>query len=54
VDVQGIQVHGNREPASYSQLENNGITQYEDVTGPIPVETGQNTYEDLADEVRIQ
>jgi len=53
VDVAGICLHEHQQPASYSELENNDITQYEDIKGCIPVESGQNTYEGLSDEVRL-
>ena len=53
VDVAGICLHEHQQPASYSELENNDITQYEDIKGHIPEETAQNTYEGLSDEVRV-
>ncbi|KAK2138444.1 hypothetical protein LSH36_3034g00007, partial [Paralvinella palmiformis] len=53
VDAAGICLHEHQQPASYSELENNDITQYEDIKGHIPEETGQNTYEGLSDEVRV-
>ena len=52
-DVAGICLQEHQQPASYCELENNDITQYEDIEGHIPEETGQNTYEGLSDEVRV-
>jgi len=39
VDVAGICLHEHQQPASYSELENNDITHYEDIKGHIPEET---------------
>ena len=53
VDVAGICLHEYQQPASYSELENIDITQYEEIKGHTPEETAQNTYEGLSDEVRV-
>ncbi|KAK2138747.1 hypothetical protein LSH36_2494g00008 [Paralvinella palmiformis] len=52
VDMVDDNSQEHQQPASYSELENNDITQYEDIKGHIPEETGQNTYEGLSDEVK--